>query len=243
MTIEDQIKDEKLQYDINREAAKISALSSGKFDKYEYLTGEEVLPSNQQQIIEQATFTYSPLGKAFEKQTKIIEDQGKKQIKAIQDKDFSKSIEKINFDDDDDLTILRQKELYNELTEEKKTEIKNLDNSVYRDKDKLIYKYKGNTSDVDFSEYYDAIDLINKINDRDVTLKQAINNQHDLKLKLEEVKKGNPSRKSITNLNVIKMLIIFIIQEKLLLIFLLNILKEFLKPNLDQNKKEQDLKY
>ena len=74
MTIEDQIKDEKLQYDINREAAKISALSSGKI---EYLTGEEILPSNQQQIIEQAKFTYSSLGKAFEKQTKTIEDQEK----------------------------------------------------------------------------------------------------------------------------------------------------------------------
>ena len=73
MTIEDQIKVEKLQYDINREAAKISALSSGKIDKYEYLTGEEILPSNQRQ----AKFTYSPLGKAFEKQTKTIEDQGK----------------------------------------------------------------------------------------------------------------------------------------------------------------------
>ena len=84
MTIEDEIKDEKLQYDINREAAKISALSSGKIDKYEYLTGVEILPSNQQQIIEQAKFTYSPLGKAFEKQTKTIEDQGEKQIKAIQ---------------------------------------------------------------------------------------------------------------------------------------------------------------
>ena len=78
MTIEDQIKDEKLQCDINREAAKISALSSGKLDKYEYLIGEEILPSNQQQIIEQTKFTYSPLGKVFEKQTKTIEDQGKK---------------------------------------------------------------------------------------------------------------------------------------------------------------------
>ena len=77
MTIEDQIRDEKLKYDINREAEKISALSSGKIDKYEYLTGEEILPSNQQQIIEQAKFTYSPLGKAFEKQTKTIEDQTK----------------------------------------------------------------------------------------------------------------------------------------------------------------------
>ena len=67
MTLEDQIKDEKLQYVINGEAAKISALSSGKTNKYEYLTGDEILPSSQQQIIEQAKFTYSPLGKALEK--------------------------------------------------------------------------------------------------------------------------------------------------------------------------------
>ena len=78
MTINDQIRDEKLQYDFNRDVAKISALSSGKIHKYEYLTGEDMLPSNQQQIIEQAYlfFTYSPLGKAFEKQIKTIEDRG-----------------------------------------------------------------------------------------------------------------------------------------------------------------------
>ena len=70
MTINDQIRDEKLQYDINREAAKISFKSSCKFQKYEYLTGEDVKPSNQQQITEQAKFTYSPLEKAFEKQIK-----------------------------------------------------------------------------------------------------------------------------------------------------------------------------
>ena len=62
---------------------KISALTSDKIDKYEYLTGEEILPSNQQQIIEQAKFTYSPLGKDFHKQTKTIEDQGKKQVDAL----------------------------------------------------------------------------------------------------------------------------------------------------------------
>ena len=72
MTIDDQIRDEKLQYDINREAAKISALSSGKIDMYEYLTSEEILPSNQKQIIEQDKLTYSTLGKASEKQTKRI---------------------------------------------------------------------------------------------------------------------------------------------------------------------------
>ena len=93
MTIEDQIKDEKLQYDINREATKISALSSGKLDKYEYLTGEEILPSNQQQIIEQAKFTYSPLGKANEKQIKTIKDKGEKQVVALESlKDSDKKL-------------------------------------------------------------------------------------------------------------------------------------------------------
>ena len=84
MTINNQIKGEKLRYDIDWEAAKISPLSWGKNHKYEYLTGEDILPSNQQQIIEQAKFTYSPLGKAFEKQTKTIEDQGQKQIDETQ---------------------------------------------------------------------------------------------------------------------------------------------------------------
>ena len=70
MTINDLIRDEKLHYDMNREAAKISALSSSKIHKYEYLTGKEILPSEQKQIIEQAKFTYSPLGNAFEKKTK-----------------------------------------------------------------------------------------------------------------------------------------------------------------------------
>ena len=65
--IDDKIKDEKLQYNIDREAAKISALLSGKIDKYEYLTGGEILASDQRRRIEQAKFTYSPLGKAFEK--------------------------------------------------------------------------------------------------------------------------------------------------------------------------------
>ena len=84
MTINDQIRDEKLQHDINREAAKISALSSRNFHKYEYLTSEDIIPFNQQQIIEQARFTYSPLGKAFEKQIKTIEDQCKKHIGALE---------------------------------------------------------------------------------------------------------------------------------------------------------------
>ena len=135
MTIEDQVKDEKLQYDINREAAKISALSSGKIDKYEYLTGEEILLSNQQQIIQQAKFNYSPLGKALEKQTKTIKDQGEKQVDALKTsykklpsiKDFV-PIEKFNPE------IIAEIKRIEEI--EKKV-----------DRDKMVYKSTGRTFD------------------------------------------------------------------------------------------------
>ena len=69
MTIYDKIKHEKLQNDNNREAAKISALSLGKINKYEYTTGEKILPSDQSRTIQQAKFTNSPAGKAFKRQT------------------------------------------------------------------------------------------------------------------------------------------------------------------------------
>ena len=76
MTIDDNIRDEKLQYNINREAAKISALSPGKIDKYEYITGEKILPPDQRRLIEQAKFTYSP-------QIKTILDQEIKQVETL----------------------------------------------------------------------------------------------------------------------------------------------------------------
>ena len=93
MTIDDHIRDEKLQYDVDREATQISALSSGKIDKYKYLTGKDILPSNQQQIIEQAKFTSFPLGKAFEKQMKAIEDHEERQAQVLKDlKDHNKQL-------------------------------------------------------------------------------------------------------------------------------------------------------
>ena len=84
MRIDDKIRDEKCQYCINREAAKISALSSLKIDKYKYLTDEKTLPSDQRRVIVQAKFTYSPLGKTCENQRKTIEEQGNKQVKALE---------------------------------------------------------------------------------------------------------------------------------------------------------------
>ena len=71
MLIDDKIRDEKLQYYVNREAAKISALSSWTIDKYRYLTGEEILPPDQRRVIEEAKFAYSDIGKAFEKQKQL----------------------------------------------------------------------------------------------------------------------------------------------------------------------------
>ena len=82
MTIDDRIRDEKLQCNINREEAKISTLSSAKINKYEYLKGEEIWSFNQGQIIEYATFAQSPLGKDFEKETE-------KQVHGIKSLDIS----------------------------------------------------------------------------------------------------------------------------------------------------------
>ena len=78
MTIDDKIKGEKLQYDIDREITKITALSTGKINKYEYLTNEEILPSDQSRIIEEVKSTYSPLGNAFDKQIKKLKIKEKK---------------------------------------------------------------------------------------------------------------------------------------------------------------------
>ena len=84
MIIDDKIRDKKMQYDINRKAAKISALSSGKIEQHEYLAGEEIQPSDQRRVIQQANFTYFPLGKAFQQQTKkSIEGQGIKHVETL----------------------------------------------------------------------------------------------------------------------------------------------------------------
>ena len=163
MTSNDQIIDEKLQHDSNREAAKISSSSSGNIQKYEFLTGEDVLPSNQQQIIEQVKFTYSPLGKAFEKQIKTTEDQGR-----------LKTIKKYGYDVKDTPFISKQKEIFNELVDERREKITDLDKKV--NSDDLIYRYKGNTADVKFNEFDNALDIIDKIQDGKKDLADVIRN-------------------------------------------------------------------
>ena len=130
MTADDKIRDKKLQYDIKTEAAKISALSSGKIDKYEYLTGEEILPFNQiiEQIIEQAKSAYSPLRKDFEKQTK-------KQVGAIKSLDLSNRKDELK-----QIGGIFPQNLMNDLIRDKVKEIANLQDIIK--KDYLNYKSK-----------------------------------------------------------------------------------------------------
>ena len=197
MTIDDQIKDKKLQYDINREATKISSLSSGKIYKYEYLTGKDILPSNQEQIIEQAKFTCSLLGKALEKQIKTIDDQGEKQIKAIHNQGRFKTIKKYASDDEDSPWISKQKEIFNELADKRLNEINELDKKV--NLDDLIYRYKGNTRNNKFNKYDNALDLINKIRNGKIKLADAKNNQNEFKMYLGEIKKDQKILKEQKN--------------------------------------------
>ena len=166
MTIGNKIKDEKLQYDINRKTAKVSALSSGKIDKYEYVTGEEILPSNQPQIIEQAKFTYSPLGKAFEKQTKTIEDQGEKQIKAMQ---YNKQLVNIDNDDyKDKLLLSKEREIFKYIYNKRLDKLEELNNKI--DYNKLNYVVLSSGDEYDFNNLDDPLTFLNNIKKGKISL-------------------------------------------------------------------------
>ena len=200
MTIEDQIKDEKLQYDINREAAKISALSSSKIDKYEYLTGEEILPSNQQQIIEQAKFTYSPLGKAFEKQTKTIEDKGEKQIKTIQN-DRKQSISDDYYKNK--LLIPKEREIFKDIYNKRLDKIEELNNKI--DYDNLKYAVESSGDEYEFNKIKDPIALLNDIQKGKISLEEAKEQQKDYYNYLNTIRRGNKSanqRRTLANMNI-----------------------------------------
>ena len=186
MTIEDEIKDEKLQYDINKEAAKISALSSGKIDKYEYLTGEEILPSNQKQIIEQAKFTYSPLGKAVEKQTETIEDQGEKQIKAIQDN----KLKLINDDDYKDKQLLsKEREIFKDIYNERLDKIEELNNKIDYNNLKCVVVSSGD--EYSFYKLDNPPVLLNDIKKGKISQEKAKNQQQNYSNYLNKIRRGN----------------------------------------------------
>ena len=200
MAIEDQIKDEKLQYDINREAAKISALSSGKIDKYEYL--EEILPSNQQQMIQQAKFAYSPSGKALEKQIKTIKDQGKKQVKAIQD---NKQLVNINKNDDykDKLLLSKEREIFKDIYNKRLDKIEELSNKI--DYDNLKYVVVGTGDKYNFDNLDDPLTFLNNIKKGEISMEKAIEQQHMFFKYLNIIRIGNKNdnqKRTLANINM-----------------------------------------
>ena len=238
MNIDDQIKDEKLKYNINREATKISALSSGEIRKYKYLTGEDILPSNQQQIIEQAKFTYSPLGKAFDKQIKTIKDQGDKQVKAL------KFLEPKSIENEFSKQSINQ-DIYNKIFEERIDEILEISKKInYAN---LVYDFKGSTPPINFINFEGPMYTYNQLKNGDKTLQQVEEEQKHFKKDLNEIKSGNPRDKSEKQLYTIKNVKNFMTQDKKLLICLMIIQKLDLKLSTNQNKtmqlKEKDLKY
>ena len=204
MTIEDQIKDEKLQYDINREAPKISALSSGKLDKYKYLTGEEILPSNQQQIIEQAKFTCSPLGIAFEKQTKTIKDQGEKQIKAIKDKSMEKIKKYSDYDNDykKELLISKEREIFRDIYNDKLEQLKLASHNV--DYNDWNYEVITSGDKYQFDGLKDHLVFIKEIKEGKISIQEAKNIQKEFNEKLNFIRRGNKNqeqRQALNNIN------------------------------------------
>ena len=164
MIVDGQIRNERLQYDAYRKAAKILALISGKIDKHEYLTGEEILLPNQ--IIEQAKFTYSPLGKAFEKQIKRIEDQGKKWIdtlKTLKPKELEATEDKSNFKHD--------KKFY-ELSNERIGDIYNI--SKETNFNNLICYFNGsNIAPINIIAFKGPMRIRNKIINGDTTIEKT----------------------------------------------------------------------
>ena len=190
MTINDQIRYKKLQYDINRKIAKISALSSGNIQKYEYLTGENILPANQQQIIEQAKFTYSPLGKAFEKQIKTIEDQDKKQVDAL---NTLKSNNQLTIEDVIPKNALNNDEAKKELDKIKEIE-KNVDreNSIYETVE-YTYSFKNFQTIKTFGrDIYEGKITIKEADEYQVNLlTEILNFRENTKPRIKEKKNKN----------------------------------------------------
>ena len=178
MTIEDQVKDEKLQYDINREAAKISALSSGKLDKYEYLTGQEILTSNQRQIIEQAKFAYSSI-------------QDNKQLVIINNDDYK-----------DKLSLSKEREIFKDIYNEIFDKIEELSNKI--DYDNLKYVAVNSGKIYNFSELTDPLNFLKEIKKGKTLLEEAKNMQQNY-LYLNIIRKGNKNtnqKNTLANINI-----------------------------------------
>ena len=177
------------QYNLDRKAAKISALSSNNLDKYEYLTGEDL--GLKPSIVEQAKFEYSPLGKIFnkgldkndkkeglfkrlenikdknEEQLQVIKDQGEKQLKELKNIDKNKTLKAID-------EISKKTDEANKLLFEFKKINEILDNAE-------LVCTKTDGTKYDFNRFSLPLKFIRKIHNYEITLNEAIKKQATLK--------------------------------------------------------------
>ena len=159
-----------------------------KYISMKCLTGEDILPPNQQQIIEQAKLTYSLLGKAFEKQIETIEVQGKKQVEVLKTKAINDNNPSIS------------KDIYEKILEERMDEILEMSREInYKN---LVYDFKGLTSSISFTKFRGPMYTYDQLKKGDKTLKQVEKEQIDFKTELNEITRG--SKKSLTQLSTIK---------------------------------------
>ena len=163
------------------------------------------------------------MGKVFEKQIKTIEDQGEKQVKAIQDQGQVKAIKKYAYDAEDTPFISKHKEIFNELVDERREKITDLGKKG--NSDGLIYRYKGNTADAKFDNFDNALNIINKIQNSEMSLADVKNNQEKFKTYLGEIKKGNKSIDQKSKKILCTTLKCFTKQETKLLNFMMIILQ------------------
>ena len=159
-----------------------------------------LLPSNQQQIIEQAKFTYSPLGKAFEKQTKTIGDKGEKQIKAIQD-----NRKQLISDDDykNKLLISKEREIFNDIYNKRLDKIEELNNKI--DYDHLKYVVESSGYEYKFNKIKDPIALLNDIKKGKISIEEAKEQQKDYYNYLNTIRRENKNdsqRRTLANINI-----------------------------------------
>ena len=178
--LDDKIKAEKVTHDLGQESAKISALKSGNIDKYEYLTGQEVIPTGQAAALAHAKFEYSPLGKAFEKQVKTIKEQGEKQVKAIEN-----SLVPIQERPKTDFSHLPPNQIRKAM-EDRYREIQNLEGQIEGD-----LKY---SEEHDLSGVMSGPVLIRELYLGNTSLHEAEAEQSKLLGKLSNLKKGRATK-------------------------------------------------
>ena len=198
MTINEQIKilDNKIrsnqaQYDLDRQNGKISALSSGKLDKYEYFTGEDL--GYKPDVVQKAKFEYSPLGQVFNKGLEKDEKQVElsKRLKNIEDK-----IDKTDQIKENKINQLGIKTIdytiKEELSQEAKNILKKLNNQEKFINYKKLYFKRGNNLDYDFSEYSSLKELFKAIYYRNIRKEKAERIQDEFNGVYGALEKYNP---------------------------------------------------